>query len=483
MSFNKSFLINDSELAYVNNGAINGTAVFKDHDGKKYLKDPFNNLIKDDLLYHHNIRVYRDCNFSTFKKTEAETNVRDRVLLKKGVLKEIIICARPCTDTVEVDFSSFAEKNFSHIKFNLKVFCLNYASDLIIERKALNANMILDVNISFKNTLNNTALFEVDAVTIFQNTNLCFIVVKNTKDGGADMKALYIYDLLTEEVLETVTNFQKVLFLDNAQKRFGIVDKENQLIIYKIKNHNIHGFYLKKVNTVNIDFKIPQNKGLFHSNKTFLCISDKTEGQIINFELNNLLTVTNDGENKEDNKRIQMELFTAHKTSVYNVAISPSTKFVLTTSTSGTKLKLFVKQINENKRLKCPLYLSYCIFKRGIEKALNYEMGFSNDEKIAYCLSFKRTLHFFLIPEKEADNGSGGGGKNVHNSIQSLRLTSRITDDTCKITMLKTDEPSKNTISYNVYVLWKLSGIIELHSLTVGKQTVECRKLNWLLLY
>ena len=512
MSFVKSFLIDDSELTYYANGDLKNNTVFKDYDDKKYIKDPFNPLIKDDLLYHHNIRVYKDCFLNKSKTNDIEKDVNDRILYKKGILKDKLICIRPCFNdfTIRNEFNKnevLKNIQYDYIKFNLKVFCLNYDNDLIIERDSLISYLILDEDISIENSFNNTILFEVNELTIFQNTNLCFISLQNTSKGQSDLKVLVLYDLLNKQVLQTITDFDRIIFFDqsnnnNNNKKIGILNSEKKLSIYKIKNkttHNNTGVYLKKLNTVNDNFQIPLNKGLFQQDKTFLCISDKTEGQIINFELIDLLNIANEEESVNDgdyNSRVQMNLFPAHKSRIYNVAISKSTRFILTSSTNGTVLKIFLKTKNENKRSSCPQYQLYGEFKRGMEKALNYEMGFSNDERIAYCLSFKRTLHFFWISfenDLENNNNNNLNKKNkLSTSIQTLKLTNRLTDDTCKVIVLRSISNQLDICSYNVYIIWRLSGIIELYDLTVDINnknktsksiSTYCKKINWLLLY
>lgn len=498
MSYIKSFLINDSELTYDENGALNNSAVFKDHDNNKYIRDPFNPLIKDDLIYHHKIRVYKDCYLNASKTHDIEKNVKDRFLYKKGILKDKLICIRPC----ESDFKLWCggktggfDAEYRFIKFNLKVFCVNYGSDLIIERNALACDIIINEDISIENTLNTSVLFEVDELTIFQNTNICFIVLKSSGSTtmNSDLRALVVYDLSNNEPLETITDFKRLLFFDSDNKKFGILNKENRISVYKTKNNAIRGFYLKKMSSINDNFQLPLNKGFFQQQKTFLCVSDKTDGQIINFELPNLLEAL-PSEKKEmdlrENAKIQMDLFSAHKSPIYNVAISKSSKYVLSCSTSGTLLRLFIKTKNENKRVTCPQYHLYGEFKRGLEKALNYEIGFSNDERIAYCVSYKRTLHFYLIPEYEPE-GKNKLQKSLIPSIQSLKLSTRITDDSCSIVILKSSHDKSDALTYNVYVIWRLSGIIELYDLTIGVKTKNstqssasyCKRINWLLLY
>lgn len=496
MSYIKSFLINDSELTYHENGALNNSAVFKDHDNNKYIRDPFNPLIKDDLIYHHKIRVYKDCYLNASKTNDTEKNVKDRFLYKKGILKDKLICIRPSKNDFMLHRGGKSEgfdAENKTIEFNLKVFCLNYSSDLMIERNALACDLIIDEEINIENTLNTSVFFEVDELTIFQNTNICFIVLKSSDTANTNLRALVVYDLLNNQPLETITDFKRLLFFDNDNKKFGILNKENRVSVYKTKNNAIRGFYLKKMSSINDNFQIPFNKGLFQQQKTFLCVSDKKDGQIINFELPNLLDALPNEKNPselKENVKTQMDLFSAHKSPIYNVAISKSSKYVLTCSTSGTLLRLFIKMKNENKRVTCPQYHLYGEFKRGLEKALNYEIGFSNDEKIAYCVSYKRTLHFYLIPEYEQD-GKNKLQKSLITSIQSLKLSSRITDDSCSIVILKSCHDKSDAPSYNVYVLWRLSGIIELYDLTIdakNKNTAQssssyCKRINWLLLY
>lgn len=109
-------------------------------------------------------------------------------------------------------------------------------------------------------------------------------------------------------------------------------------------------------------------------------------------------------------------------------------------------------------------YALFMIYKRGMNSALNYAIGFSNDDTLVYSLSYNRTLHLY-------------GVEDANRSLHVIKLSSRIVDDACDIKIMR---DTKGSV-YFIYVLWKYNGIIEMYKF--DKKLMKSKKISYVEMY
>lgn len=420
MFVRKEYSIDDNNL--------NTNTIFQDGK-KKYLKNPFNNLIKDELKYHHNIRIYSQTQFNTFKITNVDSDMKDKIQYSKGILKDTVICTRPIpSDAFNNDF----------IKFNIKIFGINLNN---LEEN-LRMDLLMDEDITIENVINNTIKFEVKRCTLFQNTNLLFLEI-----GCNNLKYLLIYDLINKVLMKDENNqvvkleHQKVLYFEHDIKKriFGVIHN-NVIRKYRLKSNQHNHMFLKDLS---VQVQIPNSKDIYAKDDMYVCVSENDENEMIIFE-------------SDLSTPIRMYSLKPEKNKIYNVAISSDKDMMVTTSKNGTSIKLF-KKTNMN-------YALFMMYKRGMNSALNYVIGFSNDDTLVYSLSYNRTLHLY-------------GVEDANRSLHVIKLSSRIVDDVCDIKIMR---DTKGSV-YFIYVLWKYNGIIEMYKF--DKKLMKSKKISYVEMY
>lgn len=424
MFVRKEYSIDDNNL---NNN--NQNTVFEDNT-KKYLVDPFNNLIKDELKFHHNIRIYNTANFNKFKIIDVDHDMKDKIMFKKGILKDIVVCTRPLHNIMP---------NNDNIKFNIKIFGINLNSLV----NNLKVDMLLDQDVSIENVINKAIKFEIMNCILFQNTNIIFIEVVHN-----DLKYLLIYDLINRVLLKDENNkvvkleHQKVLYFENDNKKriFGIINK-NIVKKYKIKSNQHDMMFLK---SMSVNFEIPKSKNIYARDDLYLCVNEKDENELIIFETDLI--------NQHD-----MYFLKAENNKIYNANMSNNKNMILTTSKNGTNIKLYTKKTNNK-------YELYKIFKRGMNNTLNYLLGFSNDDYLIYSLSYNRTLHLYGLDD-------------ISRSIHVMKLSSRINDDVCSIKIMR----DYNSEKYYIYVMWRHNGTLEMYSFDM--KALKSKKIAYVEMY
>ena len=307
MFVRKEYSIDDNNL---NNN--NQNTVFEDNT-KKYLVDPFNNLIKDELKFHHNIRIYNTANFNKFKIIDVDHDMKDKIMFKKGILKDIVVCTRPLHNIMP---------NNDNIEFNIKIFGINLNSLV----NNLKVDMLLDQDVSIENVINKAIKFEIMNCILFQNTNIIFIEVVHN-----DLKYLLIYDLINRVLLKDENNkvvkleHQKVLYFENDNKKriFGIINK-NIVKKYKIKSNQHDMMFLK---SMSVNFEIPKSKNIYARDDLYLCVNEKDENELIIFETDLI--------NQHD-----MYFLKAENNKIYNANMSNNKNMILTTSKKWYKYKV-----------------------------------------------------------------------------------------------------------------------------------------------
>ncbi|KAL6933894.1 hypothetical protein ACO0R3_001676 [Hanseniaspora guilliermondii] len=412
----------------IDDNTLNTTTIFEDGK-KKYLKDPFNNLIKNELKYHHNIRIYNQTQFNPFKIINLETDMKDKIQYSKGILKDTIICTRPIPSNTS---------DYDYIKFNMKIFGINLNN---LEDN-LKADLLMDEDISMENVINSTINFEVKRCTLFQNTNLLFVEVCHN-----ELKYLLIYDLLSKVLMKDENNqvvkleHQKVIFFETDTKRriFGVIHN-NIIKKYRLKSYQQNHTFLKDLC---IHVQIPNSKNIYNKDDMYVCVNESDMNEMIIFE-SDLATP------------IRMYSLKPEKNKIYNVAISNDKSMMVTTSRNGTSIKLF-KKTNTS-------YALFMIYKRGMNSALNYVIGFSNDDALIFSLSYNRTLHLY-------------GVEDVNKSLHVIKLSSRIVDDFCDIKIMS---DTKSNV-YFIYVLWKYNGIIEMYKFDM--KLLTSKKISYVEMY
>lgn len=424
MFVRKEYSIDDNNL---NNN--NQNTVFEDNT-KKYLVDPFNNLIKDELKFHHNIRIYNTANFNKFKIIDVDHDMKDKIMYKKGILKDIVVCTRPLHNIMP---------NNDNIEFNIKIFGINLNSLV----NNLKVDMLLDQDVSIENVINKAIKFEIMNCILFQNTNIIFIEVVHN-----DLKYLLIYDLINRVLLKDENNkvvkleHQKVLYFENDNKKriFGIINK-NIVKKYKIKSNQHDMMFLK---CMSVNFEIPKSKNIYARDDLYLCVNEKDENELIIFETDLI--------NQHD-----MYFLKAENNKIYNANMSNNKNMILTTSKNGTNIKLYTKKTNNK-------YELYKIFKRGMNNTLNYLLGFSNDDYLIYSLSYNRTLHLYGLDD-------------ISRSIHVMKLSSRINDDVCSIKIMR----DYNSEKYYIYVMWRHNGTLEMYSFDM--KALKSKKIAYVEMY
>ncbi|KAF0269072.1 hypothetical protein FOG51_01490 [Hanseniaspora uvarum] len=424
MFVRKEYSIDDNNL---NNN--NQNTVFEDNT-KKYLVDPFNNLIKDELKFHHNIRIYNTANFNKFKIIDVDHDMKDKIMFKKGILKDIVVCTRPLHNIMP---------NNDNIEFNIKIFGINLNSLV----NNLKVDMLLDQDVSIENVINKAIKFEIMNCILFQNTNIIFIEVVHN-----DLKYLLIYDLINRVLLKDENNkvvkleHQKVLYFENDNKKriFGIINK-NIVKKYKIKSNQHDMMFLK---SMSVNFEIPKSKNIYARDDLYLCVNEKDENELIIFETDLI--------NQHD-----MYFLKAENNKIYNANMSNNKNMILTTSKNGTNIKLYTKKTNNK-------YELYKIFKRGMNNTLNYLLGFSNDDYLIYSLSYNRTLHLYGLDD-------------ISRSIHVMKLSSRISDDVCSIKIMR----DYNSEKYYIYVMWRHNGTLEMYSFDM--KALKSKKIAYVEMY
>ncbi|GMM40022.1 hypothetical protein DAHU10_009230 [Hanseniaspora uvarum] len=424
MFVRKEYSIDDNNL---NNN--NQNTVFEDNT-KKYLVDPFNNLIKDELKFHHNIRIYNTANFNKFKIIDVDHDMKDKIMFKKGILKDIVVCTRPLHNIMPSN---------DNIEFNIKIFGINLNSLV----NNLKVDMLLDQDVSIENVINKAIKFEIMNCILFQNTNIIFIEVVHN-----DLKYLLIYDLINRVLLKDENNkvvkleHQKVLYFENDNKKriFGIINK-NIVKKYKIKSNQHDMMFLK---SMSVNFEIPKSKNIYARDDLYLCVNEKDENELIIFETDLI--------NQHD-----MYFLKAENNKIYNANMSNNKNMILTTSKNGTNIKLYTKKTNNK-------YELYKIFKRGMNNTLNYLLGFSNDDYLIYSLSYNRTLHLYGLDD-------------ISRSIHVMKLSSRINDDVCSIKIMR----DYNSEKYYIYVMWRHNGTLEMYSFDM--KALKSKKIAYVEMY
>lgn len=420
MFVRKEYSIDDNNL--------NSNTIFED-GMKKYLKNPFNNLIKDELRYHHNIRIYSQTQFNTFRITDVENVIKDKIQYSNGILKDTVLCTRPIP-------SNALNNNF--IKFNMKIFGINLNN---LEDN-LKIDLLMDEDISIENAINDTIKFEIKRCTLFQNTNLLFLEL-----GCNDLKYLLIYDLINKALMLDENNqvvkleHQKVLYFEHDMRKriFGVIHK-NVIRKYRVKSNQHNNMFLKELSE---QVQIPNSKDVYNKGDMYVCVNENDENEMIIFE-GDLSTP------------IRMCSLKPEKNKIYNVAISNDKAMMATTSKNGRSIKMF-KKSNTN-------YDLFMIYKRGMNSALNYVLGFSNDDALIYSLSYNRTLHLYGVDD-------------ASKSLHVIRLNSRVVDDVCEIKVMRV---SKSSVFY-IYVLWKYNGIVEMYKF--DKKLLTSKKISYVEMY
>ena len=424
MLVRKEYSVDDNNL---NNN--NPNTVFENNK-KKYLIDPFNSLIKDELKYHHNTRVYSTAQFNKFKIIDVDHDIKDKIMYKKGILKDIVICTRPIYPT---------KPHNDNIEFNIKIFGIN--TDNLLDN--LKVDLLLDQDVIVENVINKTIQFDIHECVLFQNTNILFIELMHN-----DMKYLIIYDLINKVLLKDdqgkviKLEHQKVLYFENDNKKriFGIINN-NVIKKYKIKSNQHNTMFLKDIP---LNVTIPRSREIYIKDDLYLCVDERNENELIIFETD-LATMPKTISLKAENNKI------------YNVNVSSDKKKIVTTSKKGTTVKLYTKKHDKYDLLKT--------FKRGMNPSLNYLIGFSNDDSLIYSLSFNRTLHLYALND-------------IIRSIHIIKLTSRVVDDVCTIKVMKDYNHSE---MYYIYVLWRLNGLIEMYSF--DREKIKSKKVAYTGLY
>lgn len=407
---------------------FNTNTIFEDGK-KKYLKNPFNNLIKDELKYHHNIRIYNQTQFNIFKIANVENDMKDRIQYRKGILKDTVICTRPIPSDV---------LNYDFIKFNMKIFGININN----LEEILKVDLLMDEDILIENVINDSIKFEVKSCTLFQNTNLLFLEI-----GYNDLKYLLIYDLINKVLMKDENNqvvkleHQKVLYFEHDMKKriFGVIHN-NVIRKYRVKSNQHNHMFLKDLS---VQVPIPNSKDIYNKKDIYVCVSENDENEMVIFE-------------SDLSTPIRMYSLRPEKNKIYNVAISNDKGMMVTTSKNGTSIKLF-KKTNTN-------YALFMVYKRGMNSALNYVIGFSNDDALIYSLSYNRTLHLY-------------GVEDASRSLHVIKLSSRIVDDACDIKIIR---DTKSSVFF-IYVLWRYNGIIEMYKF--DKKLLKSKKISYVEMY
>lgn len=424
MFVRKEYSVDDNNL-----NSNNPYTVFESNK-KKYLIDPFNNLVKDELKYHHNTRIYNTAQFNKFKVIDVEHDMKDRIMYKKGVLKDVVICTRPIYPT---------KPHNDNIEFNIKIFGIN--TDNLLDN--LKVDILLDQDVIIENVINKTIQFDIHECVLFQNTNILFIELIHN-----DMKFLLMYDLISKVLLKdeqgkvVKLEHQKVLYFekDNKKRIFGIINN-NVIKKYKIKSNQHSLMFLKNIP---LNVTIPRSKEIYIKDDLYLCVDERDENELIIFETD-LTTMP---------KTISLK---AENNKVYNVNVSSDKTKIVTTSKKGTTVKVYTK--NKDR------YELFKTFKRGMNQSLNYLIGFSNDDSLIYSLSFNRTLHLYALND-------------INRSIHIIKLTSRVVDDVCTIKIMKDYNHAE---VYYIYVLWRYTGLIEMY--LFDREKVKSKKVAYTGLY
>ncbi|KAL6946871.1 hypothetical protein ACO0QE_001723 [Hanseniaspora vineae] len=200
-------------------------------------------------------------------------------------------------------------------------------------------------------------------------------------DDAAGVVVYEAYDILS-------------FFVSNKKNQFLLLTADLKIRNFKIKSDRIKEFGMPEITCMNehLDFK-----------KQLLALpSAKKIGQV------QLFRVPLD--NNDSHINMEMGIFKAHKTSIKNLKISNNANYIATCSSKGTVLRVF-QVFYSKSTISANLF---CEFKRGLEPANVYEMQWSPDDSRIACISNKKTLHIFQLPDKK--------GQVFHNAEESQRI-------------------------------------------------------------